>query len=66
MDYAGNTADTQTFRFTVSTNAFITFKAKYMSKPIFWILAGCAVVAAAGGITGFIFIRKRKKEAKEN
>ena len=66
VDYAGNTADTQTFRFTVSTNAFITFKAKYMSKPIFWILAGCAVVAAAGGITGFIFIRKRKKEAKEN
>ena len=62
VDYAGNRAEQQNYSFTVSTNAFITFKARYLSKPGFWIGTGCIAVLLGGGIAGTVFFRRRKKQ----
>ena len=66
MDYAGNVTDKERYSFTVSTNAFITFKARYLSKPLFWIILGCLVVTAGGGIGFAIVFKRRKKEVKND
>ena len=66
IDYAGNEAQHQTYSFTVSTNAFIAFKARYLSKPGFWVAVGCVAVALAGAVTGTVVIRRRKKNVADN
>ena len=66
IDYAGNEAQHQTYSFTVSTNAFIAFKARYLSKPDFWVAVGCVAVALAGAVTGTVVIRRRKKNVADN
>jgi Flp pilus assembly protein TadG len=61
VDYAGNQTDTSTYNFTVSTNGWITFKARYLSKPAFWIGTGTGVTARAGGSVGIFRFRRRKR-----
>lgn len=61
VDYAGNETNVEEYSFTVSTNAWITFKARYATNPLFWVIVAAAVLVIGGGIA-FVIVRKKRKD----
>lgn len=60
-DYAGNNADVEKYKFTVSKDVIASTANKIFSQPIFWVVGGVSVAGVAAGTTAAVFRKRRFK-----